>query len=87
VVKREGLPHTEVRICVHVSLTLKLADFGAKVLHDRTRLAVLRDVYDASKLHIILLFSRQGRPYSDNHFEVLIAARELRLEERWLNEV
>jgi hypothetical protein len=58
-------------IDIHVLLPLLLGDFGSKVFHDATALALGSDIDNGPELAALDLLSRERRSNPDDHTEVL----------------
>jgi hypothetical protein len=71
-VESESLPHTQVRIRVHVSLSFRFRYFGTKIFKNRARFVVRLDLDDPAEFHVVLHFAREGRSDTDHYLEVVI---------------
>ena len=83
-IEGESLPHTQMRVGVHVSLALLLTDFCTQVFHDGARLVVRGDTHDTSELAILPLLAGKRGTHSDHDLKVVISTpRRLRLKQ-WI---
>lgn len=72
IIKSEILPHAQVRVLVHVSLSFTLVNLRSKVLHDGACLIVLTHSYNRSEVTRVLAFSRKRRSDSNYDFHVVV---------------
>ena len=76
----ESLPHAQMRVGIHVSLSLCLGHLGSKIFKDGARFVVRGDLDDPTEFHVVLELSREGRADPNYHLEVIIRLRGLGLK-------
>jgi hypothetical protein len=81
VIKSESLPHTKVRIGVHISLPLALLHLSSQIFKNGARFIIRGNLDNPSEFKVISLLPGQRRPHSYHNFEVIISGRSLRLKE------
>ena len=72
-IEGESLPYTQMRVGVHVSLSLLLTHFCTQVFHDGARLVVRGDTHDAPELTILSLLTGQRGSHSYHDFKIVIS--------------